>query len=191
MLNLHLALEVFPPLKADGVFGPATDARVRNFQTRNGLLVDGIVGRQTRRSHPRLSSNNWRGGRLSIDDQGGPISRQAGVRCRKFRRPNHIGPVDAADDTADPPVGRACPPATATIRNSTEETLPERITGYPGQCQPLVVFAAGARGAGKFLYSQRRQEAVCDFSRTANAVQSGRAGRRPPVRPGVQPVRRR
>jgi len=34
-------------LAADGVFGPATEARVREYQRANRLIVDGIVGPQT------------------------------------------------------------------------------------------------------------------------------------------------
>jgi hypothetical protein len=34
-------------ITADGVFGPATDKRTRNFQSNNHLTVDGIVGPNT------------------------------------------------------------------------------------------------------------------------------------------------
>ena len=34
-------------LKADGVFGPGTDAAVKAWQTENGLVADGIVGPKT------------------------------------------------------------------------------------------------------------------------------------------------
>ena len=36
------------PLKVDGIFGPKTAARVKHFQQQNGLVVDGVVGPQTR-----------------------------------------------------------------------------------------------------------------------------------------------
>lgn len=35
------------PLKVDGIFGPKTEERVREFQRANGLVVDGIAGPNT------------------------------------------------------------------------------------------------------------------------------------------------
>ena len=34
-------------LKADGDFGPATEAKLKEWQTRNGLTADGIAGPKT------------------------------------------------------------------------------------------------------------------------------------------------
>jgi len=42
LLNWHGAA-----IEVDGDFGEQTDGAVRNFQTWNGLVVDGVVGSQT------------------------------------------------------------------------------------------------------------------------------------------------
>ncbi len=43
----HALDEAGHPLEADGAFGDETDAAVRAFQRSEGLVVDGVVGRQT------------------------------------------------------------------------------------------------------------------------------------------------
>lgn len=45
VLNHHIRRS--ERLKVDGIFGPKTEARVREFQKANGLTVDGIVGPNT------------------------------------------------------------------------------------------------------------------------------------------------
>ena len=44
---LNRRLSPSPGLKVDGVFGPATDRAVRQFQRESGIEVDGIVGGRT------------------------------------------------------------------------------------------------------------------------------------------------
>ncbi len=45
LLNARLTAQ--PCLWVDGMFGPKTDARVRQFQSMKGLKPDGVVGPQT------------------------------------------------------------------------------------------------------------------------------------------------
>jgi hypothetical protein len=46
-------------IETDGVFGPQTDRAVKNFQFDNGLTVDGIVGRTTRRALRDCLDGSW------------------------------------------------------------------------------------------------------------------------------------
>ena len=46
-LNFHLRRPAAHPLKPDGIFGPLTDKRVREFQRLVGITVDGNVGPNT------------------------------------------------------------------------------------------------------------------------------------------------
>jgi peptidoglycan hydrolase-like protein with peptidoglycan-binding domain len=44
---LNFYLPDLPPLHVDSVFGPKTEVRVKEFQRRNKLTPDGIVGPKT------------------------------------------------------------------------------------------------------------------------------------------------
>lgn len=50
LLQLALNRAGFGELETDGIFGPLTERALRRFQTREGLLVDGVAGRETHRA---------------------------------------------------------------------------------------------------------------------------------------------
>jgi murein DD-endopeptidase MepM/ murein hydrolase activator NlpD len=54
----------------DGIRGPGTVAAVRRFQRRQGLVVDGVVGRQTRRALGRYARHRY-GSRLLVKGRAG------------------------------------------------------------------------------------------------------------------------
>lgn len=47
--GLNKSFPAYSKLRVDGIYGPATERAVREFQRRSGLSVDGVVGRNTRK----------------------------------------------------------------------------------------------------------------------------------------------
>lgn len=97
-------------LAQDGIFGPRTQAAVRQFQSKNGLKVDGIVGPQTRAAlraydgggsgalRPGMENQatnylqralNVRGHTLDVDGKYGPRTTEA---VRAFQREHGLNP---------------------------------------------------------------------------------------------------
>lgn len=79
--GLHIA-NCYPSNSYDGIFGPQVEAAVRQFQTRAGIGVDGIVGQQTWGALKGVISNiqnalNRHGFNLSVDGEGGPATLNA------------------------------------------------------------------------------------------------------------------
>ena len=53
-----MAVQQVLGIKADGIFGPATEAAVKEFQRKNGLVADGIVGDKTLAAMNLISEKN-------------------------------------------------------------------------------------------------------------------------------------
>ena len=53
-----MAVQQVLGINADGIFGPATEAAVKEFQRKNGLVADGIVGDKTLAAMNLISEKN-------------------------------------------------------------------------------------------------------------------------------------
>jgi nucleoid-associated protein YgaU len=96
------------PGPIDGLYGPLTEGAVQRFQQRHGLAVDGIVGRQTKRSlfHPNVQPTTAPAHR---DTQPGTLTRKTPapqIGSESAIEPSHARSVPAGVASRDGPTSR-------------------------------------------------------------------------------------
>jgi peptidoglycan hydrolase-like protein with peptidoglycan-binding domain len=122
-------------IPADGYFGARTEANVRLFQTRHGLLVDGIVGPQTRAA-------------LGLGSPSGGGSGEAPATAGQAQVGPTAGQPQAAPVSA-PPQQAAAPGAGGLQRIAQCES-----GGNPG------AVGGGGRYRGKYQFTRETWRAV-------------------------------
>ena len=125
------------PGPIDGLYGPLTQGAVERFQQRHGLAVDGIVGRQTRRS---LFTRTSRPTASTAPQDGRP-----GTLARKSPAPS-----TGAESAGEQPHARPLPAGAASRAG------PAPGNGIP----PEVIAALAALAALLLLLTLRRQGEV-------------------------------
>lgn len=141
-------------ISADGAFGPATEQAVRDFQTRSGLSVDGLVGPQTKAALAAA----LRGGAAPAPSPGpiptpapqsGDVGREiARIAEEEYRRWHPAsGPFQETDAAATPILQRYYREGVNTTISSTDLQSKTWQAGHPWSAVFVswVMQAAGAR----------------------------------------------
>jgi peptidoglycan hydrolase-like protein with peptidoglycan-binding domain len=124
-----------PPGPIDGLYGPLTEGAVERFQQRHGLAVDGIVGRQTKRS-------------LYAQPAATPAHRQTQPSKLERKSP---APQIGAESADERQLARPAPTGVASRDG------PQAGTGVPPEVVALVVGLVGLLLLAA-LWRQRRRE---------------------------------
>ena len=133
-LQLRLRARGFRPGPIDGLYGPLTSGAVRRFQRKHELVVDGIVGPQTRK--PLLVQP---AARREQPDARGPVAANPS--------PPEPAPPEPApkEPPVEPPIALDVPPASAP-----QADVPAAPSSNSG-ISPWFAAALGALGAGLAL----------------------------------------
>lgn len=114
-LNFHLR-RLGPPLVPDGIFGPKTEARLREFQAKANLHVDGVAGPKTFRRLYQVADGAVEGAIVRENGWEASGARRVPVRIPRIG-PFHPGLLPGAGRVPAPnPI--LASPATPPIRQS-------------------------------------------------------------------------
>ena len=103
-----------PPLDADGMYGPKTEAATRAFQGKNGLQLDGLAGSQT----------------IAALQNGATFEGPIVTRAREEAR-THIGGADTGHPEMSQPVSQRSVSAKPGLKNATGSPLQQVLDANP------------------------------------------------------------
>jgi peptidoglycan hydrolase-like protein with peptidoglycan-binding domain len=136
LLNYHLPAPARIPLAEDTIFGPKTKARVIEFQTLNSLLVDGIVGGQTRET--LLDSRTFTYGAVIAPVSSPQSAGRLGTSSFGISRLSPVVLAQAGPTTQPAP---ATPPAgpAVNVQRTVQFQAGQQVSLAPYFLSPLVV----------------------------------------------------